>query len=619
MEEKKNLQSNQDTAAEDQLDQFLSQLLTESDAEIINVQSPPADDAVPADEIVPADDAVPADEIIPADETALLDELSLTSEDATIPSETEMPIPEANALISEPVEIPDPATAEPTPVEDGQIAAFEDTWIDEIMDVPMVTEEIGADESAIAAAGLVHPEDQEFVDILEELRMEDTSGQSSETKAAMLSAVASDAEILPTEADSTPDSAQTKEPEEMAKTEPVQEIPDALPEEEEYRPLRKIRPKQKDAYGFFSLPHLAAAVIWLAIIVFIGVSLGNILWEYAADMLAFGRPDSTVTITISEEDDLDRVSEKLRSTGLIKYPSLFKIYANLSDAMEDINPGTYTLNTLYDYNALVDAMSGYAARVDVDVVIPEGYNCSQIFQLLQNKGVSTVDALTAAAANVNPETYWFLEGVDPNSENWLEGYLFPDTYTFYLNHNPDEVLAKLLKNFDKRFTDILRTKLATLNATLSDMMRQNGMSEEYIAEHQMTLREVVIVASMIEKEAANPTEGYTVASVIYNRLTNPDAYPYLQIDATLVYVTGHSVLTAEDLALDNPYNTYKYPGLVPGPITNPSQASLSAALEPDMTNYYYYALNPATGVHKFSETRAEHEAFLDSLKQNIEE
>lgn len=595
MNENKHVQP--EASAEDQLDQSLTQFPAEPEAEPATQE---------AEDLIQPQDAAPEAE--PAAE-----QMAFPLPESGEPfSAAEMPNSETEAFV--------PLTEEAAmPGQDQEIEAFADNWIDEIMDVPMVTEEIGADENAVAAAGLIHPEEQELVDILEEIRQEAPAQEPQVVEASEPLPSAPETEAAISETEPVPESIPAKEPDEMPKKAPVQEVPEALPEEEEYRPTRSIRPRKKDAYGFFSLPHLAATVIWLAVIVFVGVGLGNILWEYAADMLAFGRPDNTVTITINEDDNLDMVSDKLQSTGLIKYPSLFKIYANLSDAMEGINPGTYTLSTLYDYNALVDAMSGDAARVTVSVVIPEGYNCQQIFQLLEKKGVSTVEALNAAASNVDPEKYWFLAGVENTGENWLEGYLFPDTYKFYLNHNPDEALAKLLTNFDKRYTDIMRSKLATLNAALSEMMRKNGLSEEYIAEHQMTLREVVIVASMIEKEAANPTEGYTIASVIYNRLTNPNAHPHLQIDATLVYVTGHSVLTAEDLALDNPYNTYKYPGLIPGPISNPSQASLAAALEPDDTNYHYYALNPATGVHKFSETFAEHEAFLDSLKENNEE
>jgi UPF0755 protein len=129
---------------------------------------------------------------------------------------------------------------------------------------------------------------------------------------------------------------------------------------------------------------------------------------------------------------------------------------------------------------------------------------------------------------------------------------------------------------------------------------------------------------MIERETASGSESYEIASVIYNRLTNPGSFPYLQIDATVIYgmggpkvdpATGESLpLTKADLERDTPYNSYTRKGLIPGPISNPGRNSLNAALDPNDTSYYYYALNPATNEHKFSQTLQEHQNFLNSLK-----
>ena len=156
----------------------------------------------------------------------------------------------------------------------------------------------------------------------------------------------------------------------------------------------------------------------------------------------------------------------------------------------------------------------------------------------------------------------------------------------------------------------------TLNMTLSEMMRKNGLSEEYIAAHQLTVRDVVIIASMIEKETASNPESYNISSVIYNRLTNPDQFPMLQIDATLVYYTGRTEITAEDLVTDHPYNTYTRPGLIPGAISNPGAYSLDAALDPVESEFYFYALDPSTGTHHFSKTLKEHEDFLASIRKD---
>ena len=123
------------------------------------------------------------------------------------------------------------------------------------------------------------------------------------------------------------------------------------------------------------------------------------------------------------------------------------------------------------------------------------------------------------------------------------------------------------------------------------------------------------VASMIEKETAGISESGQIASVIYNRLCRPADYPYLNIDATLVYALGGSLdraLTEEDKQVDSPYNTYTHAGLPAGPIANPGLSSITAALNPSDTNYYFYALDKSTGYHHFSESYDEHNQFLAS-------
>lgn len=381
--------------------------------------------------------------------------------------------------------------------------------------------------------------------------------------------------------------------------------------------LRKGRPKRKKGYGMFGIPHILATGIWLAIIVAIGVSLGRVAWVCAADVLAFGREDKVVSITIDDADTLDDIAKKLQEAGLIRYPGLFKAYGIFSNAREDISSGTFELNTIYDYHALVGEMNYYSSsRKIISVTIPEGYSCQQMFALLEEEGVCTAEKLETYAATGELKDYWFLEGVERGDKYSLEGFLFPDTYDFYVNDDAEHVLKKLLNNFENKFTDEMIEGIDTLNEKLAARLSANGMDETYIAEHKMDVRDVVTVASLIEKETANNDESFDIASVIYNRLSNPSEYPYLNIDAALLYVLGHKeALTTEDTQIDSPYNTYNHTGLVPGPITNPGLNSINAALTPNDTDYYFYALDTDSDsrVHHFTKTLAEHEAFLASL------
>ena len=377
--------------------------------------------------------------------------------------------------------------------------------------------------------------------------------------------------------------------------------------EEEVDALRKVRPKRKSGYGLFGIPHLLSTVIWILLVAVIGVSLGRLLWVCAADILAFGRTDQTVTITITDSDDAESVADKLYNAGLIRYRDLFLFYAKLLEKPEKgitfrdrISSGTYELNTLFDYKALVDNMSATSSfRETKKVTIPEGYTCAQIFALLEKEGVCKAADLKAYRVQ---SSYWFLEGMNLSAEYPLEGFLYPDTYEFYLNSSAREVFSRFLG----RFEDIMEEKLKDVAlkdyvAKLNDRLGKN-----------YTLYDVMIVASMIEKESASSSENYDISSVIYNRLGNPGQYPYLDIDATIIYAQGGKNETI-DRDLDSPYNTYKNKGLTPTPICNPSLLSIQAALNPADTSYYYYALDPSTGLHHFSKTYKEHQAFLNSL------
>ena len=376
------------------------------------------------------------------------------------------------------------------------------------------------------------------------------------------------------------------------------------------RAIKKGRPRRKKGEGLFGIPNILVTGVWVALVLLISITLGRMVWVCASEILAFGREDKSVTITVYETDTIDDITKKLAKAELIHYPGLFKLYAQFAVDEGDIHPGMWDLNTKYDYHALVKMMSPSSSRSTVKVMIPEGYTCRQIFALLEENKVCTVQDISSYSAYGELNDYWFLDGVTRGDKYCLEGFLFPDTYEFYQNDTPKNVLTKMLNNFDNRFDEEMRGKIQTLNAHLTDLMRRDGKTQDYIDSHLFTVRDVVNVASMIEKETSSAQEGYTIASVIYNRLFCWQGNPaYLNIDAAIVYaLDGKTDLTAEDLRVDSPYNTYTHTGLTPGPISNPGLSSLEAALEPADTNYYYYVLDPTAGSHIFATTQAEHDA-----------
>ena len=380
-------------------------------------------------------------------------------------------------------------------------------------------------------------------------------------------------------------------------------------------PPRRTRSNQKKRRRRSSGAKAAAAFLYVLIVIGAGAVIATLGWTWASDLLALNKEPVSAVITITadmisevekvdEEGnpyaeshvDLDVVTRQLKEAGLIEYEFLFKIFGMFSSAESKIVEGTYELDTDMDYRALVSNMSSSsAARQEVSVTIPEGYNIDQIFTLLEENGVSTVEKLQDMAANWDYK-WTFLQDIPLGDYHRLEGYLFPDTYTFYKGENPKYVLNKLMQGFHSKMKEYY---------------------EDFTEESQFTLHEIVIIASMIEKE----TDGQdyrTISSVIHNRLNNPDGETagLLQIDATLVYINGGKTPTEADKSIDSPYNTYLYKGLPAGPISNPGMASLYAAMNPESTKYYYYVLNPETGEHEFSKTLSAHQKLVEKYSSN---
>lgn len=356
---------------------------------------------------------------------------------------------------------------------------------------------------------------------------------------------------------------------------------------------------------------LAGGALYFLFVISVSIILACLAWAAATDVLGFKSSDTVAQITldkdrftyqeveVTDDDgniktkkvhyaDMSYVADQLKNNGIIKYKWLFKLFGSVYNADEKIDPGTYELKAIYDYKALVKKMtSGSAAMVTKKITFPEGYTMRQIFKKLNAEGVCDYDELMDAAAN-STFNYSFLEGTEKGDANRLEGFLFPDTYEFYEGMPAATAINKLLEVFHYKMT-----------AEMLEWQEESGY----------TMREIVTIASMIEKEAANDTEQYTIASVIYNRLKKD--WP-LQIDSTTLYEypDHEGAPTAEMLAKDSPYNTRISKGLPPSPICSPGITSIRAALQPSSTNYMYYALNTATGQHEFFKTADAFNAFV---------
>ena len=373
--------------------------------------------------------------------------------------------------------------------------------------------------------------------------------------------------------------------------------------ERDFRPVRRSREYRSGCLG---------GLMYFVFIACVSIILACVAWMSAADALALNKELYTSEITLPagiftsktvetfDKDgnatgmkrvssaDIDYVADELKSAGLIQYKWLFKLFCRISKADTKIEPGEYTLRSTYDYRALIRRMqkdSGAAATVKV--TIPEGFTMSQIFYRLEENGVCSYEDLMTAAANENFE-YSFLNGTEPGEASRLEGFLFPDTYEFYKSMSPASAINKFLQNFYGKMS--------------ADMEKQ-------ISDRGLSLREVIEIASLIEREAANDEERPLIAAVIYNRLRSRWS---LGLESAILYVhqDHEGAPTAEMLEEESPYNLMKNTGLPPTPICNPGLSSISAALVPATTNDYFFTLDTATGTHRFFETMDQFNAFV---------
>lgn len=340
------------------------------------------------------------------------------------------------------------------------------------------------------------------------------------------------------------------------------------------------------------------ALAYLITVVGISIVLSLVAIFVVNDVFALVKEDKPVRFSVEETTTISSLSKQLDEQGIVNYGSMFKLFLTVTGKNVEVLAGTYELSPAMDYNQIVLALRNADKKQTVEVTIPEGYTIAQIRQTLVDNYVCTEDALDEAL-NEYAFKHEFLEDLLPPSENWLEGYLFPDTYTFYKNADPvKDVVNKMLNNFDNRYDEVIQEGAESLDRSMQD---------------------IVIIASLVEREAKVAEEFPMIAGVIYNRLNSSD-FPYLEIDASLLYGLGRTsgALTSEELETDTPYNTYMHKGLPPGPICNPGYNALYAASHPSEHNYYFYVAMP-DGSHLFATTNSEHERNKEKAAQAFAE
>ena len=377
---------------------------------------------------------------------------------------------------------------------------------------------------------------------------------------------------------------------------------------------RRNRAKRKKNKRFFSL-------VWWCMVILTAACLGQFLITGLNDVLAINRSSVKVTVEIPSsitensvkpsklrklsgeplkqaKETNSKITQKLaqilKQAGVIDDPDFFCLYSKLRKSDGCFHNGTWQIDTKTDYEEIVNTFQSNEGRRDiVKVTIPEGQNALEISKLLEKNGVVTsaqkfLDVLNTDAFD---STYTMVTDLKNLSGRYykFEGYLFPDTYEFYQDEDPQNVLQKMLDDANMHYTKQIRDQAKKQN---------------------MTLDQLLTMASIIQAESADSSDMLNVSSVLHNRLKYGDKYNIrtLDCDSTTYYPYRSKSVVPADKGKDykSKYNTYTVKGLPAGAICNPGMSAINAVLNPNDTNYLYFCHNPKTQKPYYASSAEEH-------------
>jgi UPF0755 protein len=312
----------------------------------------------------------------------------------------------------------------------------------------------------------------------------------------------------------------------------------------------------------------------VAIILLLVLIAGFFVWRQIGTPVS--KNDTTQLVVVEKGEGIKMIGKDLEKAGLIRGKFYFEIYVLFKDA-RNLQAGEYKLSPSMAMPEIVEILSGGKVNSnEVKITIPEGFNLKEIDARLAANGLIKAGDLINYKPTISDS---------PLAISNLEGYLFPDTYIFSKDATLDDIVGKILDNFN-----------AKVDQQMLDEIKNQGK----------TLEQVLTMASIVQQEAMSREEMPKIAGVFYNRL---DIGMALQSDATVNYITdkGMRQPLLADTEIDSPYNTYEYKGLPPGPICNPGIDAIKAAIHPAKSDYLYF-LHPLNAPTVFSKTLDEHNA-----------
>lgn len=342
-------------------------------------------------------------------------------------------------------------------------------------------------------------------------------------------------------------------------------------------------------------------LIMLTIIFVVSISLAIGIIEVGKDMLGIGGTQTLVIFTINEGESTPEIAKHLKEAGIIRVPKAFVYFTRLSDKGTNFIAGDHQISSAMAYETIISELTGTAIGEDkevVDIMFPEGITLNEAAKKLEEAEVCDASRFLYYfnAGDLGYDFESHLAGVNTKYKfNRMEGYLFPDTYTFYKDMEPDDVCRKIYVNFNAK------------------------MKPEYyerIDELGTDLDKIITLASIIQAEAGSEDEMKDISSVFWNRLNNPDKLPKLQSNPTSKYVenTIKPNIELEDESIYDAYDTYICNGLPAGAIGNPGIAAIEAALYPNDTDYFYFYANIDTHKTYFARTLDEHNENIRMVK-----
>lgn len=354
------------------------------------------------------------------------------------------------------------------------------------------------------------------------------------------------------------------------------------------QPKKKKRKRKKHQSA-----RVYGVIIMLVLIFVISISLAIGIIEVGKDMLGLEGSERLIVFNIPEGATTTEIAESLEEKGIIRIPKAFVYFSRLSKADASYIAGDHEVSSAMAYEEIISELTGTAIseeQVVVDVMFPEGCTLYEAAQMLEDANVCEASKFLYYF-NTGNLGYEFENYLPKNSGMKfyrMEGYFFPDTYTFYEDMEPSAVSQKIYVNFDTKITDEMYDRIEELDTTLDD---------------------VIILASIVQREAANASEMPKIASVFWNRLEKPaDFAGRLQSDPTTKYV--EEVIKPNDTLRNEQmyeaYDTYKCKGLPAGAICNPGLDAINAVLWPEETNYFYFYADINTKHTFFATTLEEH-------------